>query len=194
MGFWRVYVLLVCLPYIQPFWSDFTHRCLSASRSDDDAPTPRAALDSPTATPLLREWTKATLARHSWKDALATAASVSIFFYFGTPRRIDTDGLQFTLPRVTIRRVMCEHLEATDREMDAIECFHEMMNKSGRGVYRSEPMIEWVSGEFMFYLFVRHTFNLSGQISPIDVSLLPGATMAHQPLALLSIRRPPHHF
>jgi hypothetical protein len=72
------------------FLSDFTHRCLSAPGSDDDAPTPRAALDSPTVTPLLRVWVRATLARCSWKDALVAATSVSIFFFPGTPRRIDT--------------------------------------------------------------------------------------------------------
>ena len=82
---------------------------------------------------------------------------------------------------------MCERLEATDRETDAAECFHEMMNKSRGEVYKSEPMTEWVAGEFMFYLFVRHVFNLSGQISPIDVSLLPEATMTP------STHRPPHY-
>ena len=82
---------------------------------------------------------------------------------------------------------MCERLEATDREADAVECFREMMNKSGGEVYTCEPMTEWVAGEFMFYLFVRHIFNHSGQISLIDVSLLPGATVT--PL----IHWPPHH-
>ena len=73
-------VLPVCLPYIQPFWSDFSHQCLSAPESDDDAPTPHATLDSPTPAPLLREWAKAKLTRELWRDTLLSAISVSISF------------------------------------------------------------------------------------------------------------------
>ena len=100
---------------------------------------------------------------------------------------IDTDGLQFTLPRVTIYRAVCERLEAIERVTDAIECFDEMMSGLGGEVYLSGPMTEWVSGEFMFYLVVCRTFNVSGQISPTDVSQFPEATVRRQ-------RRPPHHF
>ncbi|KAF8433864.1 hypothetical protein L210DRAFT_3506827 [Boletus edulis BED1] len=39
---------------------------------------------------------------------------------------IETVGLQFTLSRVEIYRVVCERLETTDRIADAIECFHEL--------------------------------------------------------------------
>ena len=89
------------------------------------------------------------MAGGEWKDALIVAASVSISLCSGAPRRIDT-GLQFTLPRVTIYRAICERLEAIDRITDAIECFHEMMSELGGEVYMSGPMTEWVSGEFMF--------------------------------------------
>jgi WD40 repeat protein len=41
----------------------------------------------------LHEWAKATLACGEWKDALVVAASVSISFCSGTPRRIAIDGL-----------------------------------------------------------------------------------------------------
>ena len=78
--------------------------------------------------------------------------------------------------------------------MDAIECFHEMMTELGGEAYMSGPMTEWVSSEFMFYLFVCHTFNLFGQISPTDVFLLPGATVTHQRLTPPSIHRPRDHF
>ena len=54
-------------------------------------------------------------------------------------------------------------------------------------------LTKWISGELMFYLLVCHTLNLFGQISPTDVSLLLGATMAHRRLALPSIHRLPHH-
>jgi hypothetical protein len=180
---------------IQVFPSDFARRCLSAPESEaggdseaarhDNAPTPRATLNPPTPTPLLREWAKATLARRSWKDTLVAAASVSIFFWSGTLREIDTDCLQFTSPGVTIYRVICERLEAIDRVTDAIECFLEMMSEFGGEVYTSEPMNEWIFGEYMFCLFVCHTFNVFGQISPTDVSQLSGGTVTCRSL---------HHF
>jgi hypothetical protein len=56
----------------------------------------------------------------------------------------------------------------------------------------SGPVTEWVSGEFTFYLFVYHTFNLFGQISPTDVSPLPGATVMRRRLTLPS--QPQHRF
>ena len=67
------------------FLSDFTQRYLSTPESDDhnlltttlgaNAATPRTD-----PTPLLREWAKATLASRSWRDALVTAANVSISY------------------------------------------------------------------------------------------------------------------
>ena len=69
--------------------------------------------------------------------------------------------MQFTLPGITIHQVMCERLEAIDRETDAIDCFLEMMNKLGGEVYVNGPMTEWVSGEFMFYLSALHSTFLS---------------------------------
>jgi hypothetical protein len=175
---------------IQAFPSDFTRRCLSAPESDggaaaqhNNAPTLHAALDLPSPTPLLTEWAKATLARTSWKDALIAAAGVSIFVWSSTLRGIDTlMVLQFTLPRITVYRVICERLEAIERVTDAIECFLEMMSEFGGEVYTSVPMTEWVSGEFVFCLFVCHTFNVFGQISPTDVSPLSGGTVTRRSL------------
>ena len=110
------------------------------------------------------------------------------------PRGIDTHDLQFTLPRVTIYRVVCERLAAIGRIRDAIECFHEMMSKLGGEVHMSGRMTKWISGEFMFYLFVCHKFNLSGQISPADVSPLSRVTVARRRLELPSIQCHLHHF
>ena len=87
------------------------------------------------------------------------------------------DALKFIAPRFIIYRVTCERLEKIDRATDAIECFHEMMTELGGEVYMSGPMTEWVSGEFLFYLFIHHTFILFGQTSPTDVSLLQGAAV-----------------
>jgi hypothetical protein len=168
VGFWWVYVQLVCFLCVRNFSADFTHRSLSAPESDGAAASEavrhgnapilhHVTLDSPTATPLLGEWAKATLASGEWKDALAAAVSVSISFFSGTPRGIDTLGVEFTLPRDIIYRVICERLEGIDRIMDAIECFHEMMSELGEDM--SGPMTEWVTGEFMSCLFACHTFN-----------------------------------
>ena len=122
------------------------------------------------------------------------APGVSISFHSGAPRGIDTDGLQFILPRVTIYRVICERLKAIDRVTDAIECFHEMMSELAGEVYMSGPMTEWVSGEFVFNLFACHTFNHFGQISPTDVSPFPGATVTRRRPTPPSIHQLPHHF
>ena len=81
-----------------------------------------------------------------------------------------------------------------NRVTDAVECFHEMMSELGGEVYMGRPMTQWVSGEFMFYLFVCHAFNLFGQISPTDVSPLPGLTVTRRRLTLPSIHRLPHDF
>ena len=110
-------------------------------------PTPHATLSSPTPTPLLREWAKATLARGSWKDALVAATGVSIFFPSGTLCGIDTDGLQFTLLRVTIYRVVCEHLEKMDRVTDAVECYHHMTTELGGKMNLRGEHWKWILGE-----------------------------------------------
>ena len=59
----------------------------------------------------------------------------------------------------------------------------------------SEPMIEWVSGEFVFCLFASHAFKPFDQISLTDASPRVGVTrMTRRRLTLPSIRRPRHHF
>jgi hypothetical protein len=193
VDFWCLCVyLFVFVACIQAFPSDFTRRCFSAPGTGGGAPAqhdnamPHATLDLPIPTSLLREWAKATLARISWKDALIAAAGVSTFVWSSTLRGIDTPmALQLTLPRVTIYWIICERLEVIARVTDAIECFLEMMSELGGEVYTSEPMTEWVSGELVFCLFVCHTFNVFGQISPTAVSPLSGAMVTHRSL---------HHF
>ncbi|KAG9317999.1 hypothetical protein JVU11DRAFT_59 [Chiua virens] len=68
----------------------------------------RAPLDSASLMSLLGEWAQITLASGSWKDALVVADN-------------------FMVPRYTIYRVTCEHLEMIDRITDAGECFCQMM-------------------------------------------------------------------
>ena len=196
VGFWWVFVQPVWLLCVRNPSTDFTHKYLSAPESDGDAASKAARHDNapmihhvtlnlPTSIPLLGEWAKATLASGEWKDALVAAASVSISFS-GTPREIDTRGVEFTLPRVTIYRIICERLEAIDHIMDAIECFHEMMRELGGEVYMSGPMIEWVSCELCSAcLSAIHSTIL--QISPTDVSPLPAATVTRRRLTLPSI-------
>ncbi|KAF8452202.1 hypothetical protein L210DRAFT_952752 [Boletus edulis BED1] len=61
--------------------------------------------------PLLREWAKAKLTC-GWKDASLSAVG-------------------FTVSRVDIYRVVCEHLETIDRIVDAVGCVHEMTSELG---------------------------------------------------------------
>ncbi|KAF8131188.1 hypothetical protein EV363DRAFT_1398997 [Boletus edulis] len=85
--------------------SAFTQRRLSA-HGDAASNTNRDANMSTihtTLPPLLTEWAKAKLTRGSWKDALLSAVG-------------------FTVSRVEIYRVVCEHLETIDRMVDAVEC------------------------------------------------------------------------
>ncbi|KAF8433860.1 hypothetical protein L210DRAFT_3506823 [Boletus edulis BED1] len=64
---------------------------------------------------------------------------------------IETVGLQFTLSRVEIYRVVCERLETTDRIADAIECFHELtceLQQETIGLH--DEHLAWALGEQYF--------------------------------------------
>ena len=142
---------------IQGFPSDFTRRCLSAPESGgsgapstaarhDNAPVlHHVTLNSPTPTSLLREWAKAALAGHSWKDSLVAAANASILFCPGILRAIDTFDLQFVVPRFTIYQVICERLETIHNITHASECFRQMENELAREIQGMEA--KWVLGE-----------------------------------------------
>ncbi|KAF8449292.1 hypothetical protein L210DRAFT_3524406 [Boletus edulis BED1] len=56
----------------------------------------------------------------------------------------------FVVPSFTTYVALCERLETIDRITDAVECFYDMTNELGGDIYMSEPMTEWVCGEFMF--------------------------------------------
>ena len=113
-------------------------RCLSTPNHNVDA------VSATPPTPLLREWAKAKLTNGTWKDALDLAVSVSISLRYRTLRRIDAlFCLQFTLPKVAIYQAIVEHLEATDRIADAVECFHQMTSELGEKID-----LEWVLGKW----------------------------------------------
>lgn len=86
------------------------------------------------------------MASDEWKDALTAAASVSIPFYSGIPRRLNTLGSEFMVPTFTIYQALCEYLETIDRITDAIECFRKMV---GLGQQRNTHVEQarWVCGE-----------------------------------------------
>jgi tetratricopeptide (TPR) repeat protein len=65
----------LCIPHFPP---DFLQRCLSTPESSVGT-----TLNSPSPTPLLREWAQSKLTGGSWRDALVTALNVSIFFCSG---------------------------------------------------------------------------------------------------------------
>jgi hypothetical protein len=142
-------------PCIRNFSVDFTQQCLSTPEIDnaaaskatlpDDGLMLREILNSPTPTPLLSEWVKATLARRSWKEALVAASNVRISFYPDIPRGPDALGLEFIAPRSTIYRAVCERLETIERITDAIECFHGMANELAGEIQGKEA--KWVLGE-----------------------------------------------
>ncbi|KAF8557067.1 TPR-like protein [Imleria badia] len=83
---------------VRSFATDFLQRYLSNLQCNVDITTP---------TPLLRGWAKLKLTGSSWEDALVIA-------------------LNFTAPRFTIYRALCDHLEMTNRMTEAIECYYQM--------------------------------------------------------------------
>ena len=140
---------------IRNFSADLTQQCLSTPEIDDAAtskatshdnvPILPETLNSPTPTPLLREWAKATLVSRSWADALATAARVSIFFFSCTPHGIDTLGVEFVVPRFAIYQVICERLEAIHRITHASECFRQMVDELALEILGKKA--KWVLSE-----------------------------------------------
>ena len=129
----------ICFPAgIQPFHLDFMQRCLSTPNRNADA------VSATLPTPFLREWAKAKLTNITWKDSLDLAVGVSIPLDYHTICRIDAlVCLQFTLSKVAIYQAIVERLEATDRIVDAAECFHQMTSELGEKID-----LEWVLGRW----------------------------------------------
>ena len=142
-------------PCIRIFYADFTQQCLSTPEIEDVAAskaTPsdnvlilHEALNSPTPTPLLSEWAKATLARGSWKDALVAAVSVSISFYPDILLGPDALAVEFIAPKFIVYRVICERLEMIERITHASECFRQMVGELAQEIQDKEA--KWVLGE-----------------------------------------------
>ncbi|KAF8555626.1 hypothetical protein OG21DRAFT_1483764 [Imleria badia] len=113
--------------------SEFAQQCLCAPKSNGDA-VPTATGETNSATldailaQLLREWAKVKLAHDSWKDALLSAVN-------------------FVVSRVTIYRVICEHLESIGRTTDASECFRQLVFELTQGESSSDDQVEWVLGK-----------------------------------------------
>ena len=86
-----------------------------------------------------------------WEYALVAAANVSSLLIL-LHLWWDSWSLgcsQFTLPRVMVYHIMCEHLEMKGRVANMVICFHEMMNDLGES-----GMNQWAHGEFTFYLYL----------------------------------------
>ena len=78
-GFLVSYVISVLPQCIRSFTADFLQKCLSTPESSSDQVSlPRATLRSQSPVPLLKEWAKLRLTEGPWKDALVTAAGVSL--------------------------------------------------------------------------------------------------------------------
>ena len=105
-------------------------------------------LNSPTPTPLLREWANATLTGCSWEDALVAASNVRISFYPDIPPGPDALALEFITPRFTVYRAVCECLETIDRIMDASKCFRHLADELGEQTDAHVEQVGWVLGEW----------------------------------------------
>lgn len=112
-----------------------------------------ATLDSSVHTPLVREWVKSNLSSNSWKDALVATVSVSITFCSGILYRSDSP-LEFTAPRSTIYRAICDRLEMTDCIPDAIECFHQMSSELAWETVTNGEQAKWSVGEYLCTQFL----------------------------------------
>lgn len=90
------YLSTVCA---KSFSLDFRQRCLSTPEIEGDrASTTTQPSDATTPNPLippplLREWAKEELSRHSWQDALVASSTVSISFRFDIGCGLNTPGL-----------------------------------------------------------------------------------------------------
>ena len=125
---------------IQPFLPDFMQRCLS---TPDRNAVP------------LREWAKAKLTNGTRKHDLDLAVSVSNSLHYRTLCSIDAPFcFQFTLPKVAIYQAIVEHLEATDRIADPVQCFHQMTSELGENMN-----LEWALGKWSCRLQQRCSCN-----------------------------------
>ena len=94
---------------------------------------------------LLKEWARSRLSTGLWKDALTSAASVSIL---SSRILCIPDGLfalQFILPRFTTYQVICERLEMTDRVADAVSCFCQLHDELAQEIKGERA--NWTRGE-----------------------------------------------
>lgn len=106
-----------------------------------------ANLNSTIFATLLREWAKSTLASSEWKDALVATNSVSISFCSDILCGPDILVMEFMVPRFTIYRTICEHLESIDRTTDAYECFRQMVREFAEQTHAHHEQAEWVLGK-----------------------------------------------
>ena len=147
-GFQVSLVSFICVPYIQ-FRPDFTQRCLSTPEDNGDPAQHVNAATLHAATPLPREWAKATLSSCSWKDALVTAVSVNISSCSVRFACSDALALQFIAPRSVIYQAVCERLEVIDYVMDATKCFLQMTGELGNQMNLHRDLREWALGEWL---------------------------------------------
>ena len=147
-GFQVSLVLLICVPYTQSL-PGFTQRCLSTPKDNGDPARHVNATTPHAATPLLREWAKATLSYCSWKDALVTAVSVSISSCSVRFVCSNSLALQFIAPRSVIYQAVCERLEAIDHITDATKCFLQMTGELGKQMHSDRDLREWALGEWL---------------------------------------------
>ena len=148
-GFQVSLVSFIWVPYIQ-LRPDFTQRCLSTPEDNGEPAQHVNAATLHAATPLLREWVKATLSYCSWKDVLVTAAPVSISSCSARFACSNSLVLEFIASRFVIYQAVCEHLEAIGHIMDATKCFLQMTGELGEQMNSHRDLREWALGEWLY--------------------------------------------
>ena len=80
---------------------------------------------------------------------LAFCGQCQSFFLLSilVPRVPDTLVSKFVVSRVTIYRVVCEHLETVGRTSDASECFRQMVVELVQQKKAPDEQADWVLGE-----------------------------------------------
>ena len=90
------------------------------------------------------KWGKVVLTKGSWKNALTSASGVSVVPLLMCIVKL-THYSKFKVPRFTVYQAICERLETVGHIMDAIECFHEMVNELAQEIQGKE--VKWVDSE-----------------------------------------------
>lgn len=84
----------------------------------------------------------------SWTDALHASVGVSISLCTDMPIGSNTIDFEFTAPRFTIYRAICERFDRIDRMLDVTKCLLQMRNELAEEIAVHSEQAEWVVGKW----------------------------------------------